>query len=179
VSIGIDPSFGSSKFGIVATRFVNSRIEVVVAEEHDRPDFDSMINRVFEIKNKIGMNACYVDAANPEIWKSLKTQLSEESGESYVFGKLAEYKKNGWDVNGIMKVIPTPFSINHKEMLQHTKSLVEDPRNLVCIDNSFDKLLTALRTCVANEYKMDKEATSYNDILDAFRLSLQFYRWNK
>jgi hypothetical protein len=28
VSIGIDPSFGSSKFGIVATRFVNERIEV-------------------------------------------------------------------------------------------------------------------------------------------------------
>ena len=35
VSVGIDPSFGSSKFGIVATRFVNERIEVVIAEEHD------------------------------------------------------------------------------------------------------------------------------------------------
>jgi hypothetical protein len=93
VSIGIDPSFGSSKFGIVATRFVGERIQVVIAEEHDRPDFDSMINRVFEIKNKIGMSACYVDAANPEIWKSLKVQLSEESGESYVFSKLAELQK--------------------------------------------------------------------------------------
>jgi hypothetical protein len=54
VSIGIDPSFGSSKFGIVATRFVNERIEVVIAEEHDRPDFNTMIDRVWEIKETNG-----------------------------------------------------------------------------------------------------------------------------
>ena len=35
------------------------------------------------------------------------------------------------------------------------------------------------RTAVANEYKLDKEQTSYNDILDAFRLSLQFYKRSK
>jgi hypothetical protein len=43
VSIGIDPSFGSSKFGIVATRFVNERIEVFEAEDFKRPDFNDMI----------------------------------------------------------------------------------------------------------------------------------------
>jgi hypothetical protein len=52
VSIGIDPSFGSSKFGIVATRFVNERIEVIEAEEYDRPDFNDMINRVWSIKQR-------------------------------------------------------------------------------------------------------------------------------
>jgi hypothetical protein len=51
VSIGIDPSFGS-KFGIVATRFVNERIEVFEAEEYERPDFNDMINRVWEIKQQ-------------------------------------------------------------------------------------------------------------------------------
>ena len=44
VSIGIDPSFGSGKFGIVATRFVNERTEVIEAEEFERPDFNDMIN---------------------------------------------------------------------------------------------------------------------------------------
>jgi hypothetical protein len=50
ISFGIDPSFGSSKFGIVVTRFVNERIEVIEAEEYERPDFNDMINRVWEIK---------------------------------------------------------------------------------------------------------------------------------
>src|SRR5918992_5840762 len=47
VSIGIDPSFGSSKFGIVTTGFANGRIEVIEAEEFGRPDFNDMINRVW------------------------------------------------------------------------------------------------------------------------------------
>jgi hypothetical protein len=77
-----------------------------------------------------------------------------------------------------MKVIPIPFSINGTKMLQHTKSLLEDSDNLIAISPQFDKLLTALRTAVANEYKLDKEQTSYHDILDAFRLSLQLYTRN-
>jgi hypothetical protein len=82
VSIGIDPSFGSSKFGIVVTRFINERIEVIEAEEHDRPDFNSMIDRVWQIKqqHKVEDNnlTIYVDAANPEIWSSLKRMLNEK-----------------------------------------------------------------------------------------------------
>ena len=43
------------------------------------------------------------------------------------------------------------------------------------INPRFDKLITALRTAVDNEATLDKEATSYDDILDGFRLALQFY----
>jgi hypothetical protein len=39
----------------------------------------------------------------------------------------------------------------------------------------FDKLITSLRTAVDNDGVLDKEATSYNDIFDAFRLALKFY----
>ena len=47
------------------------------------------------------------------------------------------------------------------------------------IDKSFDKHLTGLRTAVANEYKLNKEVTSYDDIVDAFRLALTFYKRSK
>lgn len=180
VSIGIDPSFGSSKFGIVATRFVNERIEVIEAEEFERPLFEDMINRIWEIKqqHKIDDNnlTIYVDAANPEIWSSLKRMFKEPYSEQYVFSKLSEYKKNNINPANYMKVIPIPFSTQGAKMLQHTKSLLEDKDNLIVIDKRFDKLLTALRTAVANEYKLSKEETSYHDLLDAFRLSLQLYQ---
>ena len=180
VSIGIDPSFGSSKFGIVATRFVNERIKVIEAEEFERPDFNDMIDRVWQIKqqHKVDDNnlTIYVDAANPEIWSSLKRMLNEPYSETYVFEKLSYYKKAGINPALYMKIIPLAFSINGAKMLQNTKSLLEDKDNLIAIDKRFDKLLTALRTAVANEYKLDKEQTSYHDILDAFRLSLQLYQ---
>jgi hypothetical protein len=141
-----------------------------------------MIDRVWQIKQqrKVDDNnlTIYVDAANPEIWSSLKRMLNEPHSEHYVSEKLAYYKKNNINPANYMKVIPIPFSINGAKMLQHTKSLLEDSDNLIVIDKRFDKLLTALRTAVANEYKLDKEQTSYHDILDAFRLSLQLYTRN-
>jgi hypothetical protein len=69
-------------------------------------------------------------------------------------------------------------------MLQHAKWLMEeteeDGSSLIAIDkDKFHKLITGLRTAVANEYRLDKEVTSYDDILDAFRLSLVFYKRSK
>jgi hypothetical protein len=45
--------------------------------------------------------------------------------------------------------------------------------------DKFDKLVTALRTAVDNDGTLDKEATSYNDIFDAFRLALKFYHFQE
>jgi hypothetical protein len=58
--------------------------------------------------------------------------------------------------------------MDHK-MLQHAKRLLnekdEDGSSLVAIcTEKFHKIVTALRTAVANEYKWDKEQTSYNEI---------------
>jgi hypothetical protein len=38
-------------------------------------------------------------------------------------------------------------------------------------------LKEVLRTAVDNDGTLDKEATSYNDIFDAFRLALKFYHF--
>ena len=50
----------------------------------------------------------------------------------------------------------------------------------MAIHPRFNKLITALRTAVENgEGILDKEATSYNDCFDAFRLSLMFLALEK
>ena len=78
-----------------------------------------------------------------------------------------------------MRIVPTPFSIEGRKMLQHTKSLIEDPKQFVLIHPMFDKLLISLRTAIAEEYKLKKDQTSYNDILDSFMLNLQYYKRSK
>jgi hypothetical protein len=142
-----------------------------------------MTNRVWEIKQEHQVDTnnltIYCDAANPEIWQSLKRNLfNEPHSKEYVFEILAYYKKNNINPAGPggMIVIPVPFNPNSGPMLQHTKSLLEDKDNLIAIDKRCDKLLTSLRTAVATDYKLSKEETSYHDILDAFRLSLQLYQ---
>ena len=69
-------------------------------------------------------------------------------------------------------MIIVPFSVEGAKMLQHAKWLMEetdeDGSSLIAIDKSFDKLLTGLRTAVANEYKLDKENTVYDDLVDFY-----------
>jgi hypothetical protein len=184
-SIGLDPSFGSSKFGIVATQLVDGKIQVIHAEEHDRPNFTDMIDKVWKLKQQYGhVINIYVDAANPEVWQVLKKEFNESYNEQYIRDKITYAKKYNLHIEDQMFIVPVPFSIEGAKMLQHAKWLLEerdqeDGSSFVAIDKRFDKLLTSLRTAVANEYGLDKEQTSYNDILDAFRLSLQFYKRSK
>ncbi|MFL6326567.1 MAG: hypothetical protein ACJ71I_03705 [Nitrososphaeraceae archaeon] len=41
----------------------------------------------------------------------------------------------------------------------------------------FNRLITALRMAIDNDGVLNKEATSYDDIFDAFRLALKFYHF--
>jgi hypothetical protein len=43
-------------------------------------------------------------------------------------------------------------------------------RGVVAFHPKFDKLITALRTAVEQDGSLDKEATSYPDIMDAFKI---------
>jgi hypothetical protein len=57
--------------------------------------------------------------------------------------------------------------------------LEQEPGNgkIAINPDKFGKLITALRTAFDNDGTLDKEATSYNDMFDAFRLALKFYHF--
>ena len=61
-------------------------------------------------------------------------------------------------------------------MLTHLHMLIN--KEILAIPKEYDKLIVSLRTAYGNEYSLDKEQTSYNDSLDALRLSCKMYRMN-
>jgi hypothetical protein len=75
-----------------------------------------------------------------------------------------------------MFIVPVAFAKEHKHMLAHTKEMIEYNKGQVAIHPRFNKLITALRTAVEKgEGSLDKEATSHDDLFDAFRLSMMFW----
>jgi hypothetical protein len=112
--------------------------------------------------------------AYPSFIKSLKLQIGEEADYDKV---IARYRSEGLgDATKDMRIVPVNFNSEHKAMLGHCKMLLEKDGGHIAINpDKFDKLITALRTAVDNDGVLDKEATSYNDIFDAFRLALKFY----
>jgi hypothetical protein len=89
---------------------------------------------------------------------------------------LAFLEGDSWSKD--MKIVPVNFNKEHKAMLGHCKMILERDGGIIAINPyKFDKLITSLRTAVDNDGTLDKEATSYNDIFDAFRLALKFYHF--
>jgi len=79
------------------------------------------------------------------------------------------------DINPeLMKIIPVNFNTEHQKMLSHLHVMVN--KQYLAIPNGHDKLITSLRTAYATEYSLNKDQTSYNDLLDALRLSLKVYQ---
>ena len=51
-SMGIDPGFGSSAFGVVVTQMSDMLMQVLEAEEYNRPDFNQMKMYYFRSKDE-------------------------------------------------------------------------------------------------------------------------------
>jgi hypothetical protein len=177
-SMGIDPAYGSSAFGIVVTQWEDNHIQILYAEEHHRPDYNEMLSTVYGLMSKYQVDKVYIDGANPSFIKSLKLQIGEDADYDKV---IARYRSEGFGDDAAladMKVVPVNFNKQHKAMLGHCKMILEQEPGKIAINlDKFDKLITALRTAVYNDGTLDKEATSYNDIYDAFRLALKFYHF--
>jgi hypothetical protein len=177
-SMGIDPAWGSSAFGIVVTEWVDDHIQILHAEEYHRPDYNEMLSVVYGLMSKYDVDKLYIDGANPSFIKSLKLQIGEEADYDKV---IARYRSEGLgDGTKDMRIVPVNFNKEHKAMLGHCKMILEKDGGKIAINpDKFEKLITSLRTAFDNDGTLDKEATSYNDIFDAFRLALKFYSFRE
>ena len=182
--LGLDPGWGSSAFGVCLLQVANGRIEVLIAEEFERPRYQDMAEKVIDIIR--GLNRrnidpdyldkvkIYVDAANPEFITTLKELVGETTRWEYIQDKMLYCKKHNLDLARFMNVIPVPFSVAAKDMLVHTRELLEYEKPLIAINPSFTKLITSLRTAISDDLgKLSKEETSFDNVLDAFRLALK------
>ncbi|MPZ07264.1 MAG: hypothetical protein GEU26_12760 [Nitrososphaeraceae archaeon] len=183
-SVGLDPGFGSSAFGVCITELVDGMINVLHAEEYPRPDFNQMISTTIRLLDEYnitfeGRSRIFVDGANPSFIRALKERLEEDTNYEQLVSYLKKQYSSVYDLEFLqqnMFVIPVPFAKYHKEMLAHCKEMMEYRNGYVAINPRHSKLITALRTAVENgEGMLDKEATSHDDLFDAFRMSLQFW----
>jgi hypothetical protein len=130
----LDPGFGSSNFTNVATQLVDGKIQVIHAEEYDRPNFTDMIDEVWRLKQMCGyISNIYVDAANPEVWQGLKRESSEPFNQRYHTGQIADCRKYNLHIEDRMIVVPVPFSIEGPKMLQHKNGYWMKKRKMAAV----------------------------------------------
>ena len=184
-SVGLDPGFGSSAFGVCITELVDGVINVLHAEEYPRPDFNQMIETTVRLLEQYDItfdnrSRIFVDGANPSFIRALKERLEEDPNFENLISYLKKQYPSVYDLQFLqenMFVIPVAFAKEHKNMLAHCKEMLEYRNGYVAINPVHSKLITALRTAVEKgDGTLDKEATSHDDLFDSFRLSMIFWR---
>jgi hypothetical protein len=99
-SVGLDPGFGSSNFGVCITELVDGIVNVMHAEEYPRPDFNQMINtaanlaRKYDISFEMAAESLSM-AAIPLSSEPLKDRLDEDPE----YEKHIEILKRGFKQN--------------------------------------------------------------------------------
>lgn len=138
-SVGLDPGFGSSNFGVCITELRDGLVNVLHAEEYPRPDFNDMIETTIRLLNEYSIgfdNSCriFVDGANPSFIRALKARVGEDIEYD---SQIARWKsENGANIVNLswlsdnMFVLPVQFSKYHKEMLAHCKLVMEYHRGV-------------------------------------------------
>ena len=122
----------------------------------------------------------YVDDAHPSFITSLKLALGEREDYEKVIEQRRTFSTKLWqDIETMMAVVPVNFAKEHKNMIAHCRNLMSNGLIHIHPKERFGKLITSLRTAVDNEGVLDKDATSYSDIFDAFRLAMKFYRFEQ
>jgi hypothetical protein len=101
-----------------------------------------MLIKVWDLDKNYHVQNIYVDGANPEFIRSLKSKIGETSDPKYYIEYIELYRKNKQNIEEFMNVIPVHFSVEHKAMLTQCKMFLE--KGAIQIDPRFDKLITSL-----------------------------------
>ena len=173
-SIGVDVGWGqSSPFGIVAMQFSGNRIQVLYAEEPHNPDFNVMLDKLYSLYREIDPSKVVIDGSAADVVATFKGRIGERVD---YLKQRAEYRSQGrdWELAAEIKVLPLYFGRRNKEMLTHTKNMIDN--GYVSIHSRFSSLFTYLRTAYEKEGIIDKDRTAYHDVGDAFQMALWYFR---
>lgn len=177
--MGIDPGFGSSKFGIVVSQLNNGMAEVIYAREFQNSTPSLMIEHAAQLAQRYYVNTIFIDGANagwvrdlkmflddnPESWKEI-----EKAQTKYAAGNFRSYLTR---IADFMRAIPIGFGPHGKEMLAHAQAMLSAGR--VAIHPDFSGLLAQMRSATEINRDLNKTSKTPLDLIDALRLNLLYY----
>lgn len=182
--MGIDMGYGSSNTAIILSRFVNGKVQIIYSKEFTRADFRDIISTVWELKNRCPRDCLQnilLDASGAELYTALCHEFNQNPSPQYLQDKQAFCKKVNGCLEDYLFIVPIPFSTRHQDLLAHLKWIIEeqdeeDGTAMVAIHPKFTEIITSLRTAQATDNHLDKQATAFDDTIDALRINLSFYR---
>jgi hypothetical protein len=156
--LSLDPGWGSSNTAIMLSRFVNGKVQIIYSKEYTRPLFQDIIDEIWRLKDKCNSLDCILlDASATEVYTALCQEFRQNPSLEYLREKQLYAKKVNRPLEEFLFVTPVPFQKQGREILSHTRRLIEETEDngtaLVGIakHKQFEDLITSMRSAYAVE----------------------------
>jgi hypothetical protein len=179
-SMGIDPAMGSSKYAFVVGEILSESrtIRVLYADEFERPDYDDMKALTFDLISKYSPKHIYVDGWHWSVIEYIKKELGEPSRHENVQQIIQTARKRKAKLEDVMTVIPVPFQLEKRQILEHLKDIADTEGALAIDPNRFRNLIIDMEGAREEEGKLIKDEGATHDLLDALQMMLKYFRFD-
>jgi len=175
IVMGIDSGWSTSWFAVVIMMWHKFKLYVMHVERHKRPYPQFMIDKIVELRQQYNVYKILIDGSDPEFIYMLKDRLRDYPPTQY-----AKNMSNPYDYHDVpperyqdMKVIPTSFYKKPMQFLTQDRMLLQQDK--IAIGPQFKELISGLYEVYVQDGQYQKRDKEYNDIVDAFSETCDFY----
>lgn len=194
-SMGIDPAWGSSKFGITIIEYLpyaNYRLDdnnlepvtnikrVILSQEYERAQYENMVDICYNYIKQYNIARIFVDGSQIEFIKSLKNKIGEQTDYEDLIDRA---RKIDAPYSDYMDIIPVYNQEMGKRLIDNSKYWMGVSKSIAIDEDTAQPLIKQMRsakqkaTGVLDKDKLTTKSTTF-DALESFMYSLQYFVYN-
>lgn len=193
-SMGLDPAWGSSKFGITIIEYLpycNMRVNndppefepatnikrVILSQEYAREDYEKMVSICYNFIKQYNINKVFCDGSQVEFIRSLKGKIGEDIDYDDLVKRAREHDT---PLSDYMDIIPVLNQEVGKRLIDQAKYWVASSKTVAIDEDNAKPLISQMRIAKQKETGVldkDKETTKTStfDSLESFLYALQYF----
>jgi hypothetical protein len=178
-SMAIDPGFGGqSGSAIVISELMymhDGIIRIIYARRKMSLDLGEIMDWTMDLRQYYDPNKIYVDGWHSGFIRSLKKKVGERWRDEDIVMFKQRAKKYRRPLESYMSIIPVTFSNNSRDILSHTRDIIENEKALAVDAEEFKNLYLDIVSARQEDGKLLKEGQDSKDLIDALMMNLLYY----
>lgn len=185
-SMGIDPAYGSSKFGITKIEYLkytqdeqyNSTKRVYFSKGYERQRYEDMVDLCYKFIKEDNIRFIFVDGSQVEFIKSLKSRIGENSDYEEIVKRAKKYNTPLTDYMNIVPILNQEYG---EKLIQDAKYWLGQSKTVAIYEPECRELISQMRIAKQkDDGKLDKtpsvtKITGTLDELESFHYALQYF----
>lgn len=185
-SMGIDPGYGSSRFGITKIEYLrymadeqyNNTKRVYYSKGFEREQYENMLNLCYKFIKDDGINYVFVDGSQVEFIRSLKSIIGEAVDYEEIVKRAKKYNTPLTDYMTIVPILNQEYG---EKLIQDAKYWIGQSKTIAIDEEAAPALISQMRIAKQkDDGKLDKtpavtKITGTLDELESFHYALQYF----